>query len=81
MKTKRSQKAPSRAAGRVPAADAWPRCGTVMAERRSALKHRRRSAVALSPRSPVPRSLSVISSPIYVLEHILAGVSFISGGF
>ena len=38
MKTSRSKKAPPRAAGRVLAADACPRCGKVMAERRSALK-------------------------------------------
>src|SRR5262245_52447561 len=38
MKTSRSKKATPRAAGRELAADACPRCGTAMAERRSTLK-------------------------------------------
>ena len=38
MKTSRSKKAPPRVAGRVLPADACPSCGTIMTERRSALK-------------------------------------------
>ena len=38
MKSRRSQKAPNRAPRRALAADTCPRCGTMMAERRSALK-------------------------------------------